>query len=391
MYLNATEAAAELGISRTTLYAYVSRRGIRSIAVEGSKERLYWKDDVLHARRAKGRPPRSEAAPSPTTSLSLISDTGLFYRGVDAVALAEKATVEDTAALLWDLPVEELFTARVPVFPPLARKIARLTRGGGDGADRALAALPLIEAANPRAYDFSHAGLAGTGADVLRSVAAIMLGDEQARAEPIHEGIGRQLDLSDEVRDLLRRMLVLSADHGFEPSSVAVRAVASIGVSPYRSVAAGLLLLTGRRTQLGRIDGLDRLLDEIGAGEPEAAILRRLKEGDRLPGFGFHAYSRGDPRGHALMEALEAVLGPDPRLKGLKSAIAVVHDALGLWPDYALIAQFAMRAFLPDQRTSLFVLGRCVGWIAHAIEQYRSGEAIRPTTIYTGPLPRGGE
>ena len=66
----------------------------------------------------------------------------------------------------------------------------------------------------------------------------------------------------------------------------------------------------------------------------------------------------------------------------------VVHDALGLWPDYALICQFAARRLMPDQRDSLFVLGRCIGWIAHSIEQYRSGEAIRPASIYTGPLPQ---
>ncbi|MBZ5620638.1 MAG: hypothetical protein LAQ69_18225 [Acidobacteriia bacterium] len=37
----------------------------------------------------------------------------------------------------------------------------------------------------------------------------------------------------------------------------------------------------------------------------------------------------------------------------------------------------------------LFALGRTVGWIAHAIEQYATGESIRPRARYTGPAPEG--
>ena len=36
---------------------------------------------------------------------------------------------------------------------------------------------------------------------------------------------------------------------------------------------------------------------------------------------------------------------------------------------------------------ALFILGRTVGWIAHAIEQYESGILIRPRARYAGPQP----
>jgi len=35
----------------------------------------------------------------------------------------------------------------------------------------------------------------------------------------------------------------------------------------------------------------------------------------------------------------------------------------------------------------LFIVGRTVGWIAHAIEQYESGVLIRPRARYLGPQP----
>jgi citrate synthase len=35
---------------------------------------------------------------------------------------------------------------------------------------------------------------------------------------------------------------------------------------------------------------------------------------------------------------------------------------------------------------TLFALGRCIGFIGHAIEQYESGVLIRPRARYTGPV-----
>jgi citrate synthase len=41
---------------------------------------------------------------------------------------------------------------------------------------------------------------------------------------------------------------------------------------------------------------------------------------------------------------------------------------------------------LPDEAPFLlFAMGRMVGWIAHALEQLRTGHLIRPRARYTGP------
>ena len=34
---------------------------------------------------------------------------------------------------------------------------------------------------------------------------------------------------------------------------------------------------------------------------------------------------------------------------------------------------------------TLFCAGRMVGWIGHALEQYKNGAQIRPRAIYVGP------
>jgi citrate synthase len=43
----------------------------------------------------------------------------------------------------------------------------------------------------------------------------------------------------------------------------------------------------------------------------------------------------------------------------------------------------------PGSPLALFALGRTIGWIGHAIEQYQLDRIIRPRARYTGVLPPG--
>src|SRR3979411_1252578 len=99
LYVDAPEAAAMLGVSIPTLYAYVSRKSIRSFATAGTKRRRYWRADV-EAIRDKLSP-----AGAPITS-TLVPDTdptrltkgGLFYRGNNAILLSGTASLEQVAS-----------------------------------------------------------------------------------------------------------------------------------------------------------------------------------------------------------------------------------------------------------------------------------------------------
>src|SRR5436305_738514 len=103
-YLSARETAERLGVKRDTLYAYVSGGLLRSVAVPGSRERGYRADEVerLRAGRGLSRATRSEPlVPVIDSAICLIEDGRLYYRGHDAIRLADSATLEDIAALLW--------------------------------------------------------------------------------------------------------------------------------------------------------------------------------------------------------------------------------------------------------------------------------------------------
>jgi len=82
----------------------------------------------------------------------------------------------------------------------------------------ATALFPFIERANPRAFDLSRQGMARTGAELLRWFACIVSGKSKPSPAPIHESLGRAFGASGELCDLIRCMLVLSADHGYRSS-----------------------------------------------------------------------------------------------------------------------------------------------------------------------------
>src|ERR1700722_15102661 len=102
LYLTADEAARSLGVSVTTLYAYVGRKQIRSQRVPGARQRRYWRADIERLR-ASGEPesetPRSGV--SQESEITLITPQGPYFRGKNALELAETSTLESVAAHLW--------------------------------------------------------------------------------------------------------------------------------------------------------------------------------------------------------------------------------------------------------------------------------------------------
>src|SRR5262249_18266266 len=131
-FIPSGEAAARLRIRLPTLYSYVSRGLIRTKAHPiDPRARLYSAADLaaLTARRERERRPGRAAAtaldwglPVLETRLSSIENGRLRFRNVDAVALAQTASLEDVAALLWDAPVDGFAAGPRPVPAPTAAR-----------------------------------------------------------------------------------------------------------------------------------------------------------------------------------------------------------------------------------------------------------------------------
>ena len=119
------------------------------------------------------------------------------------------------------------------------------------------------------------------------------------------------------------------------------------------------------------------LADPSVAAEPETAIATRLARGEQIPGFGQRLYPDGDPRAAVLLQCLRV----PPRAQRV---IDVMQPMTGLAPniDYALLVLERALRLPPGSAFALFAVGRTVGWIAHALEQWRDGTLIRPRAVY---------
>jgi citrate synthase len=291
LYLSAGEAAAELSISPATLYAYVSRGLVRSEPTgQGTRGRRYRAEDVrsLKNRRAplvEGQGLKAADLPVMDTTVSTITEDGPVYRGVNATTLADSATFEQTAGLLWDAKTSDPFAkGNLPYISPAMQKIIAAT-DLAPPIDHAIAVLSLATDADPTAYNNTSEGRALTGARILRLVAAVML-QTAPRSAPIHEQIVQAWALNNShARELIRRALVLLADHELNASTFAVRCAASTGISLYDAVIAGLVALKGPRHG-GVGPQASRLLDTLLAGDIAAIVRERVALGERFPGFG---------------------------------------------------------------------------------------------------------
>jgi citrate synthase len=391
-YLSAVEAANRLGVSRQTLYAYVSRGLLRAHETNDPRQRRYASEAVarLAAERRRGRRPKEVAKatldwglPVLESAITLIQDGSLFYRGVDAVTLAQDATLEDIAALLWQLPAATAFGPTPPGTPPVLQALADHLKA----APREEALLPLFAAASNddgTAFWQRDPRRIAEGSGTLVRILLSCVAGVPPGAAPLHRQLAKAWRLDDKGADLIRRVLVLCADHELNASSFTARCVASTGASLRAAVIGGLAALSGGRHggMTGRIETFWRSLDEDNL---VVDLRRRLAADEALAGFGHPLYPAGDTRATVLLEPIL------PHFPLARELVAAAGHLTGHAPniDFALVT---LRRFLNLPEGSafgLFALGRSVGWIAHAIEQRESGQLIRPRAVYTGPLPVG--
>src|SRR2546426_398683 len=160
-------------------------------------------------------------------------------------ASAELATLEHAATLLWDVSgVDPFALDNCPSISEAMRAVAEATRGA-NAIDRAIAVLALAAAADPRAYTRAPEGRAMVGGRIMRLVVATML-NAKSSAKPLHLQIARVWAPDNKhAADLIRRALVLLADHELNASTFTVRCAASTGLNLYDAIIAGLVALKG--------------------------------------------------------------------------------------------------------------------------------------------------
>ena len=408
-YLTAQEAATELGISLDTLYAYVSRGLFRSEASDGQKRtRWYPLEDVQRLKKHRGeyRHPDKVAAgamqagtPVMESAITMITDDRFYYRGHDALTLATTQSVEQVAALIWtgDFSAEHsLFTRTLPESTLDRYHKIRPFLAGMTPLEAFQVCLPLEALDDIAAYDLRPEAVAQTGARILQLLAMVASG-EQKETHGIAQMVQQGWVPNDErATALLAAAFILCADQELNVTTFTARCVASAGSTLYAVVSSGLAALQGIK-HAGQTERIEAFLRETKAPENvRLSISNLLKRGESIPGFGevvpgFGSvfYPVGDPRGKLLLE-LTAEAYPHSSTVLLAQRITEeTHALLGERPTIFLGLVMLARTLQlpPGGAIALFALGRTIGWIGHAIEQYQANQVIRPRARYIGSPP----
>ncbi len=399
-FVSAREAARLLGVKPATLYAYVSRGLLESVPAPRGRARRYRRTD-LDRLRAEGRRAGASAAlrwgePVLDSSITAMTQQGPEYRGRNALALAAADTpFEAVAELLWSgvLPPGR------PAWPPGAPDLTALGEFLPEHAPPAAVHALVVAALAPRdegRFDLRPESVLDRARRLIRTLAASLVwtragaGSRAVRealaATSVAESAAIALGVPPRGRVVaaIDRVLVLLADHELNVSTFAARVAASAHADPYAAVLAGLAALSGPRHG-GASDRVEALVAEVeAAGNAARVVHERERRGELVPGFGHLFYPGGDPRAALVLETARSI-GARSRTAAAAFALIDAMAAAGKPAPNVDTAIVALRANLGLPRgagAGLFAVGRCAGWIAHALEQYAAGTLLRPRARY---------
>lgn len=376
-WMTTAEALRTLNVRAQTLYANVSRGKIRAKPDTADPRRsLYHRGDVLRmAERSNGRRKVETVAartiewgdPVLPSAVSTVVDGRLWYRGRDAVELAASKSFEEVAGILWNsdsIVIETTATrAKSAVEGPLKASLVAL-------AERSASDVP--------SHGRAQAVLREEAGSVLATLARAMLGVPALRGE---RALSERLAVAwkrPDAEDHIRCALVLLADHELNASTFATRVTISTGASLSAGVLAGLTTLTGP-LHGGASASVRALVESAAHIGPQAAVRAWLAQGRALPAFGHPLYPDGDVRATALLERLTVPPLYSELASWVEAAAAERPNV-----DFALAAMTDALDLPAHAPLTLFALGRCAGWLAHALEQAESGHLIRPRARYVG-------
>lgn len=190
--------------------------------------------------------------------------------------------------------------------------------------------------------------------------------------------------------------LMLHQDHGCNASTFTCRVVTSTEADIYSSIIAAVGALSGP-LHGGANESVVRMLEEIKSeDEIEAYIDKKIKNNEKIMGFGHRVYKCWDPRAvilRKLAKKLISELGAGAERIHIADKFTEIAlqklKAIGkdnIYPNVDFFSGAVYEALgLPiDFFTPVFAISRVVGWAAHHFEQMEDNRIYRPKLEYVG-------
>jgi citrate synthase len=190
--------------------------------------------------------------------------------------------------------------------------------------------------------------------------------------------------------------LILHADHTMNASTFAARVCAATLSDIHSAITAAIAALKGP-LHGGANEQVMKMIKEIkelgGASKARDYTIDKLRNKEKVMGFGHRVYKTEDPRATHLRKMAEelAEKSGDPSNFEISQEIEkAVMDEKGIYPnvDFYAASVYGYLHIPTDLFTPVFACSRVSGWTAHVREQYADNRLIRPDHGYVGPPPR---
>jgi len=348
------------------------------------------------------------------TSLCTVgkSGSGLTYCGYDVSDLADNATFEEVAYLLFngELPnVEQLAAYKAELFamrdlPEALKAVLKLIPADAHPMDVMRTGCSFLGNLEPE-NDFSEQNQAANR--LLAAFPAIMVYWYKFSHDGVEidctsdeESIGghflRLLNgstPSEQHRRVMDVSLILYAEHEFNASTFTARVCASTLSDMYSCITGAIGTLRGPLhggANEAAMDMIQKFSSPADAKEQMAGMLERK---EKIMGFGHAIYRTSDPRNVIIKKWSEklAAENGDTSLYDISVACEeFMWDTKKLFcnADFFHASAYHFMGIPTKLFTPIFVCSRLTGWAAHVMEQRTNNRIIRPSADYTGSEPR---
>jgi len=355
-----------------------------------------------------------------TTAISKVNPetNSLLYRGYPVQELAQHATFEEVAYLLWhgELPSEaelDEFTAFERTHREMDHRVRKaidelpLTAHPMDVVRTAVSVLGAADGTLGRDATWIDPQLTLERAmKMWAQLPAIVAYTQRRRrgeqlVEPredlaysanfLHMTFGEVPELP--VVEAFDVSMILYAEHSFNASTFTARVIASTLSDVWSAVTGAIGALKGP-LHGGANEAVMHTFDEIGSADRvEAWLDEALAAKRKIMGFGHRVYKNGDSRVPTMKAALDRLVEhyDRPDVLDLYDALErAMDERKGIKPnlDYPSGPAYALMGFETELFTPLFIASRVTGWTAHVLEQQAANSLIRPLSAYTGPEQR---
>lgn len=340
------------------------------------------------------------------------SGSGLTYCGYDVSDLADNATFEEVAYLLFngELPTQSQLDAYktelsgMRDLPQALKQVLQLIPADAHPMDVMRTGASFLGNLEPE-VDFSEQNKASNR--LLAAFPAIMTywyrySHENVEIDCVTDEDtigGHFLKLltgkspSELHRKVIDVSLILYAEHEFNASTFTARVCASTLSDMYSCITGAIGSLRGPLHGGANEAAMDMIQQFTSPADAKDKMAGMLARKEKIMGFGHAVYTTSDPR-NVIIKKWSAKLGEefgDSSLYDISVACEeYMWDTKKLFcnADFFHASAYHFMGIPTKLFTPIFVCSRLTGWAAHVMEQRDNNRIIRPSADYIGSDPR---